>query len=95
MICNVNLPWHRLRPQPRLKRCQSQEAWFRVVLAFVSFVCFCGQLYAFRCYLRVGGLLATKRHKIHKRNYGISSVGTRRANRCGQCVVSLRVKKEN
>ena len=42
------------------------------VLTFVTLVSFCGQHYSFRCCLQVTGFLATKRHKIHKRNKGIS-----------------------
>ena len=42
------------------------------VLTFVSLVSFCGQHYSFRCCSPVKSLLATKRHKIHQTNNGIS-----------------------
>ena len=67
---------HKSHPQPSSKRCQSPGAWFRPVLAFVSLVSFCGQSWSFGCSLRVRVLLATKRHKIHKRNNGICREST-------------------
>ena len=77
-ICDLPRMAHRgLRPQPRPKRGQLQATsrlapLVALFLVFVTLVCFCGKHSSFSCCLRANRFLATKRHKIHKRNNRIS-----------------------
>ena len=50
---------------------KQRSSALRPVLTFVPLVSFCGQHYSFSCCLRINGLLAAKRHKIHKKNFDV------------------------
>ena len=66
-----------LRPQPRLKSCQSHATssaarFVASVLTLVTLVSFCGKHSSVSCCFCVSDFLATKRHKTHKRTNGVS-----------------------